>query len=157
MGHSAVWLSLLTWLALAAGPAGLAKLQGHSSPSMQNVCLASTAARRRQDSHVASCSPPHCREQFLTASAFHHSAVQRWEGADLHLSPYRAIQDRDKAVYEAEELKALSREQQRRLLVAETTAEQESTLRQGSQLGRAWRGPGVGGVDAHAGSWAAGS
>lgn len=41
----------------------------------------------------------------------------------------RAIQDRDKAVYEAEELKALSREQQRRLLVAETTAEQESTLR----------------------------
>ncbi len=55
--------------------------------------------------------------------------------SDLCLSPCRAIQDRDKAVYEAEELKALSREQQRRLLVAETTAEQESTLRQGLQVG----------------------
>lgn len=64
--------------------------------------------------------------------AFQHSVVQC---SDLCLSPCRAIQDRDKAVYEAEELKALSREQQRRLLVAETTAEQESTLRQGLQVG----------------------
>ena len=119
---------------------------------MRNVHLASTAARRRQDSHVASCSPPDCTEQFITACAFHCSAVQCRDGADLPLSPCRAIQDRDKAVYEAEELKTLSREQQGRLLVAETTAEQESTLRQGRQLG--W--PGVGGVAAHAGSWTAG-
>ena len=38
------------------------------------------------------------------------------------------------------------------LLVAETAAEQESSLRQRLQLG--W--PGVGGANAHAGSWTAG-
>ena len=84
---------------------------------------------------MASCSPSDRQEQFTAACAFHCGAVQCRNGADLHLLPCRAIQDRDKAVYEAEELKALSREQQRRLLVAETTAEQESTIRQGRQLG----------------------
>ena len=87
------------------------------------------AGRWCQRSLVASCSQSGFNQ---SVCAFQHSVVQC---CDLSLSPCRAIQDRDKAVYEAEELKALSREQQRRLLVAETTAEQESTLRQGLQLG----------------------
>ena len=37
----------------------------------------SRAARRCQDSHDASCSPPDCEMHLKIAYAFHHSAVQR--------------------------------------------------------------------------------